>query len=270
MIMTKKIMLLAVAAFTSSMLFAADSASPASKDVVSGFHGFLWKSEAVSLPYRLYIPAKLEEGKKYPLVVYFHGMGSVGNDNKKQLWLAMNFTTAEVQKDNPCFVLAPQCPETGRWVSYRSPSGVMYNAGMFKMAESPTPEMAMAMKIIHQAIKDYPVDLKRIYVSGPSMGGYATWDIISRSPELFAAAAPVCGGGDTANGARISGIPVWAFHGTLDPTVNVDHSRVMIEAIKKAGGNPVYTEYSEVKHNAWDYSYKDKAFYQWLFKQVKK
>ncbi|MFA6104156.1 MAG: prolyl oligopeptidase family serine peptidase [Victivallaceae bacterium] len=260
--MKNNLMLFIITAFVPFMLFAeARNAVKTSQDVVSGFHGFMWQDGARSLPYRLFIPAKLEAGHKYPLVVFFHGMGSIGNDNKKQLWLAMNFTKPEIQQSNPCFVLAPQCPETGRWVASFETD---------KMSAEPTPELAAAIRIIDQTIKDYPVDTKRVYVTGTSMGGYATWDIISRKPDFFAAAVPVCGGGDVSSAVRISSTPVWAFHGRLDPTVKVERSRAMIEAVKQAGGSPVYTEYPEVKHNAWDYSYKDKALYEWMFKQIKK
>lgn len=264
--MKKNLILFVAAALAPFMLFGETQrqAIPSPKDIVSGFHGFMWQSDSGSLPYRLYIPAKLEAGHKYPLVVFFHGMGSIGNDNRKQLWLAMNFTKPEVQQRNPCFVLAPQCPETGRWVNAE------WGGDIHKMAKDPTPEMAMAIRLIDQTIKDYPVDAKRVYVTGTSMGGFATWEIICRKPELFAAAAPVCGGGDVANAAQISSIPIWAFHGKLDPTVKAQSSRAMIDAVKKAGGSPVYTEYPEVKHNAWDYSYKDKALYEWMFKQAKK
>lgn len=228
-----------------------------------GFKAFMWQTESGSLPYRLYIPAKLEQGKKYPLVLFFHGMGSIGSDNKKQLFLAKNFATPEVQKKYPCFVLAPQCPTTGRWVK------AVWGADVHKMAEKPTPEMTMAMELVKATAKDYPVDEKRIYVSGASMGGFATWEIISRMPDFFAAAVPVCGGGDLANAGKIAVLPIWAFHGTLDPVVKVQSSRSMVGEIKKSGGSPLYTEYPDVKHDAWNHSYKEKDIYDWMFKQVK-
>jgi alpha-beta hydrolase superfamily lysophospholipase len=67
-----------------------------------------------------------------------------------------------------------------------------------------------------------------------------------RSPVTqiaFAAAAPICGGGDPAQAKRFAKLPVWAFHGGKDGVVKPQRSREMIEAITAAGGTPKYTEY---------------------------
>ena len=101
------------------------------------------------------------------------------------------------------------------------------------------------------------------------MGGYGSWDIVCRRPDLFAAAAPICGGADENQAAKIASIPVWAFHGACDPCVPVERSRNMIAALKKAGGTPKYTEYPNVKHNAWDYAYSSELF-DWMFRQKKR
>ena len=101
------------------------------------------------------------------------------------------------------------------------------------------------------------------------MGGFGTWDAISRWPWKFAAAVPVCGGGDTAKAEIIKNIPIWAFHGDKDKVVMTSRSRDMIAAIKKAGGNPKYTEYPNTGHNAWTATYSNPEFFQWLFTQTK-
>ena len=101
------------------------------------------------------------------------------------------------------------------------------------------------------------------------MGGFGTWDIIQRLPDLFAAAIPVCGGGDAAQAEKIKDIPIWAFHGDKDTVVKTVRSRDMIAAIKKAGGNPQYTEYKGVAHDSWTQTYSDKNVLRWLFMQKK-
>lgn len=97
--------------------------------------------------------------------------------------------------------------------------------------------------VIEALCNEYRIDIDRIYLTGVSQGGYGTWDRISRKSELFAAAIPVCGGGDPAQAEKLAKLPIWAFHGDKDPLVPVGRSRDMVAAVKKAGGRPVYTEY---------------------------
>ena len=137
------------------------------------------------------------------------------------------------------------------------------------MPATPSAPMRLTLEWLNECIKTLPVDEKRIYVTGASMGGFGTWDIIQRQPTLFAAAMPVCGGGDTALAPQIKQIPIWAFHGGNDDAVKTSRSRDMIEALKKAGGTPRYTEYPGVRHDAWTPTYANPAVLKWLFDQSK-
>ena len=227
---------------------------------INGYYSFYYQDKnGKTLKYRFYIP-QINNKEKYPLIVHFHGAGSRGNNNTSQLYLAKKVTGKTIRKEYPCFVFAPQCPAGEKWVN------VDWCALSHKMASEPALQMALAMAAIDEIIRKYPVDTTRIYVYGQSMGGFATWDIICRRPDMFAAAVPVCGGGDETQAAKIAHIPVWIFHGKLDPTVKVERSRNMFAALKKAGGNPEYTEYPKVKHNAWSYSYSPELF-KWMFSQ---
>jgi predicted peptidase len=110
-----------------------------------------------------------------------------------------------------------------------------------------------------------------MYVTGISMGGFGTWDIISRHPKMFAAAAPVCGGADLAQAKNIGKLPVWAFHGGKDKIVMPSRSSKMIAALNALGNKSAkYTEYPNVGHNAWDFAYKTPALYDWLLSKKKK
>jgi predicted peptidase len=231
---------------------------------VKGYGSFYYQnSDGEKLKYRFYNPSKSGDKKKYPLVVHFHGAGSRGDNNTSQLNLACKVTSKENIKKYPCFVFAPQCPANKKWVD------TDWTKLSHKQPQNPNKQMAMAIEAIDEIIKKYPVDTKRIYVFGQSMGGFATWDIICRLPDKFAAAVPVCGGADEIKAGKIAHIPIWAFHGALDPVVKVERSRNMIAALKKAGGSPQYTEYPKVKHNAWSYSYSPKLF-EWMFSQTNK
>jgi predicted peptidase len=217
------------------------------------------------LPYRQLAPAKVEAGKKYPLVVFLHGAGERGSDNKKQLVHGMNdFASDAIMAKYPAFVVAPQCADEKKWVE------VDWTLDSHTMPEQPSDPLAATFELIDVLQKTQPIDAQRIYITGLSMGGYGTWDAISRRPELFAAAAPICGGGDPAMAKQIQFVPLWVFHGDKDEAVKVNRSREMVQAIKDVGTDVKYTEYKGVGHDSWTQTYKDPAFYEWLFAQRKK
>jgi predicted peptidase len=215
-----------------------------------------------ALPYRLYRPKGHDSGAKFPLLLFLHGAGERGDDNAAQLKHGIRQFLAQQDK-NPCFIVAPQCPKNVWWSALR-------RGEMPQLQEKPTEPMALTIELVDALRKELPLDETRLYVTGLSMGGYGTWDLLCRRPELFAAGVPVCGGGDPSKAALIAKVPQWIFHGDKDTAVPVDFSRAMAEALKKAGGEPKYTEYPGVGHNSWDKAYGDPELYAWLFAQKRK
>lgn len=218
-----------------------------------------------SLPYRFMRPQLTDTSMKFPLVIFLHGAGERGNDNNMQLVNgAKNFATDTNRKKYPCYMLVPQCAKGFRWVEtdWKLPSHVM--------PETPSVYLSRTMLLADSLIKNLNIDTNRIYITGLSMGGFGSWDAISRWPERFAAAVPLCGGGDTAKAAVMKDVSVWAFHGDNDKVVTVTRSRNMINGIKKAGGNPKYTEYPGMGHNCWNAAYTDPATIEWMFSQNRK
>jgi len=121
-----------------------------------------------------------------------------------------------------------------------------------------------ALAILDEVQKSYKVDAKRIYLTGLSMGGFGTWSLAAAFPERWAAIAPICGGGNPSTAEKIKNVPCWCFHGDADKAVKVEQSRSMIEALKKAGASPRYTEYEGVGHNSWDRAYGTAELYEWF------
>jgi predicted peptidase len=158
-------------------------------------------------------------------------------------------------------VVAPQCPKEQKWVD------VNWSATGHAMPARAADPLRLTMEAIAALEKQFSIDPARIYVTGLSMGGYGSWDAIARYPDRFAAAAPICGGGDPAQAGRFAQLPVWAFHGGKDGVVKPQRSREMVEAIKAAGGTPKYTEYPDAGHDSWTATYKDPEFFAWLFAQ---
>lgn len=224
------------------------------QNTVDGFAGRTHNARGRMMPYRLFIPTGYDQAKKYPLVLWLHGANSVGNDNRKQISQASTigthiWTRPENQAKYPVFVLAPQCPSGKSW---NTPG-----------------ELDMVLEILAAVQKEFSIDPQRLYIAGQSMGGYGTWELVSRRPNLFAAAIPLCGGGHLLNAPRLVTLPIWAFHGAADRTVSVYESRKMIDAIKKAGGTPRYTEYPGVGHEVWEKAFKEPGLMDWVFAQHK-
>ena len=200
-------------------------------------------------------------GSKYPLVIFLHGSGERGDDNEAQLkWGVKNFASSEVMKMHPSIVIAPQCPKEMSWANI--------SEDMTYQPE-PTKPMKLLRELIDQALENLPVDPNRIYITGLSMGGFGTFDAITRYPEVFAAAVPVCGGGDVSKAPVFAGIPIWIFHGALDETVSPVFSQNMVEALTKAGAHPGYTQYPETGHFSWIAAYSDPMMMDWLYSQKK-
>lgn len=204
--------------------------------------------------------------QKYPLVIFLHGSGERGNDNEKQLqWGVQNFATDQMMVAHPAFILAPQCPEKLGWSNLERKRG---NREM-KLLPQPSKPMELLIGLIRQFIQKHPVDTTRIYITGLSMGGYGTYDILERCPHLFAAAVPVCGAGDTSKASSFARIPIWIFHGTEDAAVDPLCSQDMLDALQKAGAHPGLTLYPGVGHFSWLGAYTDPAMFEWLFRQHK-
>ena len=203
--------------------------------------------------------------RKYPLVIFLHGSGERGNDNEAQLkWGVNNFATDQSMKLHPAFVIVPQCPANKGWSNFSN-----RNNKEMLLQSSPSKPMELLIALIHQVAAKFPIDTNRIYITGLSMGGFGTFDAIERYPDLFAAAVPVCGGGDVSKASSISHIPIWIFSGAEDAAVNPILSLDMVVALTKAGAHPGFTQYPEVGHFSWIGAYSDPMMMEWLFRQHK-
>lgn len=196
-------------------------------------------------PFVEYSPTKSQG--KLPLVLQLHGAGERGN-GPEELELVDTHGFSKTIKDGeyPCLFIMPQCRRDTFWVA---------------LIES-------IIKFIDQLKEQYDIDEDRIYLTGLSMGGYGTWFTAMAKPSLFAAIAPVCGGGMAWN-AGVLKMPIWTFHGTEDTTVTTRNTDEMVEALKKFEANVKYTRLENVRHNAWNYAYNEELL-NWLLSKTKK
>lgn len=222
----------------------------------------VYKNETTTLNYRLMRPADVKAGQTYPLLIFLHGAGERGSGNKRQLkYLPEQLASDGMRKKFPSFVYAPQCQSGKQWVE------VPWSAKKSTpMAEKPGAMLAAAIAALDKVISDHPVDKSRIYLTGLSMGGYGSWEMAMRRPSLFAAVAPICGGGDEKNAKLIAKLPIWAWHGDRDGAVPVQRTRDLIAALKSVGGEPRYTEKKGAGHNVWTPAYSSEGgVVAWLY-----
>lgn len=224
-----------------------------------------WKApNGTVVKYRWSAPETLEAGKTYPLVLFLHGAGERGTNNAAQLKHGVTAILEGARKlGEPCFLIAPQCPPSGWWAPINRKTMQADPAGKPVLLDA-------LLALTEEVTKTQPIDSKRFYVTGLSMGGFGTWSLLARVPDKIAAAIPICGGGDPAQAAKFKDVPIWAFHGEADPTVPVKNTKDMIAALEQAGGKPKATYYPNVQHDSWTQTYADPAVIKWLFAQRQK
>ncbi len=223
--------------------------------------------DGLTMPYRIFIPGGFEKDQTFPLVLCFHGAKGRGIDNMTRGSLSYTvLTTAAMQEKHPAFIVAPQCPNGKRWVNHDWKDGA-YDSKKVTVSD----EMTLALSIVDALVKEFPIDTNRIYVTGRSMGGFATWDAIARRPYFFAAAVPIAGGGDPRCAEFWCGLSIWAVASAGDQTCPVSGTREVVDALKKVGAQVQYTEDPKKSHGQICQAWTDiSGLGDWLFEQQKK
>ena len=204
----------------------------------------LFKGQAaqdVSLKYLLYLPPDYESRDNWPLIVFLHGYGERG-DNLEILRNLGPPKNIEAGEDYPFIIASPQCPDSTTWPA----------------------QVAELNALLDNLVDDYAVDTSRIYLTGLSMGGFGVLAWAAKSPERFAAIAPVCGGGDWWMPLALTDLPIWMFHGDADPVVSVERSEFIVNRVRELGGSVKFTVYPGVGHDSWTETYNNPALYEWF------
>lgn len=202
------------------------------------------REENFRFPFVKYAPEKCEG--KLPLIIQLHGAGERGEGKEDLDKVDIHGFSAYLKTaEHNCIFVMPQCPTGSFWAA----------------------RVESIIEFTKELIKEYDVDENRIYLTGLSMGGFGTWYTSMARPDLFAAIAPVCGGGMAWNAETLT-MPIWAFHGVDDPVVSVNQSDEMVTALKNLGKNVTYTRMDNVKHNVWQYAYNEELV-KWLLQWKK-
>lgn len=226
---------------------------------------FFTNSSGTTLEYYLTVPAGYDGKETLPLVLFMHGFG--GDTDRS----GYEYFRDKVFKGNyNCILLAPIADNSkGQHWRDRDAMGDVGATAIYKQDDlTPAPALLAARDLLKKVKSTYNVDSSRIYALGYSMGGFGTYELATRYPELFSAIAPICGGCDPTKASVINDLPIWSFHGTKDNVVNIDANRAMYKNLLSLGNkNAYYTEYDGLDHGIWFKAMDDVT--DWLFKQSK-
>lgn len=219
-------------------------------------------ADGTPLPYRLLLPPDLRDGETYPLVLSFHGSGAIGTDNEAQLGaFVQTWAAPEIRRRFPAFVLAPQFPARSANYDPDPTDGLP--------ASRSEPPLLAALALVDSLRALYPIDPRRIYVVGFSMGASTAWHALLLRPDLFAAAVPIAGVPPPRSTApALRSVPVLLIHGNADPENPIDPDRAMYAALRQAGARHVrFWEYEGLDHAVPPDVAAGTAWRTWLFAQ---
>lgn len=211
----------------------------------ASFEGQVTKT--VKIDYLVYLPeaATKKTDAKFPAILFLHGAGERGTN----LWMVAKHGPPKIVQNKPDFefiVISPQCPPNRWW------------------------ETETLLSLIEEAKAKYPIDPDRLYLTGLSMGGFGSWTLAMARPDLFAAMAPVCGGGNPADVAKLKDMPIWVFHGAKDPVVPLKSSEDMVKALKAVGNEAKFTIYPNAEHDSWTETYDNPELFKWFLSHTRK
>ena len=216
--------------------------------------------DGVERKFQIWVPAAYDTSRKWPAILFLHGAGERGDDGLKQTTVGLGRALSDGTIDPRAIIVFPQCPLREAWVGPAA--------------------QEIAIAALAAAEREFPIDRKRVALTGMSMGGAGAWSLAARYPRKWSALAVVCGyvhrsrnlpdlGAATTEtfdrfARRVPHIPIWIFHGADDTVVSVEESREMARALGPRAG---YTEFAHTGHNAWDPAYTETHVIAWLIEQ---
>ncbi len=216
--------------------------------------------------YVVYVPPGRPPRHHWPVILFLHGSGERGDDGRRPTEIGLGPALARFPERYPAVVVFPQVPANERW---------------------PGAAARVALAALAHTEREFPVDKRREYLVGLSMGGNGAWYLAYRNPRRFAAAVVICGwfvpraeeptrepvvpdadgDPDSALATRLAQLPLWIFHGDSDPVIPPDDSRRIAARFAALHAPARYIELPETGHDAWDPAFADSALPGWLFTQ---
>jgi predicted peptidase len=187
--------------------------------------------------------------KASPLLIFLHGIGECG-PNLEDVKRHGPPKIAPYYGLDRFYILSPQCRANSDWDSARL-------------------EEFVCAAIAHLHDDDPPLDKRRIYLTGLSMGGFGVWDVSTRCPQLFAAVAIVCGGGDPELATKLQEKPIWLFHSATDKAVPIIATDTLFDELRRIDAPVTYTRYRDLEHGeTWERAYGSPCLYDWFLQHT--
>lgn len=224
--------------------------------------------EVNGMHYEVLLPRQYDRSRRYPVLLYLHqlSMGNYRKDLLRQVDAWFNAETFRMRY--PAIVVVPMLDQRD------DPSGDVIHFGGKQEGHVGEENTLAALR---RVMDRYLVDVDRIYVTGTSMGGIGTWQMLldynaltGTKGRIFAAGMPVAGTNRKADPAAaanaLRGVPIWAIHGALDKEVTLDWDRAMARLLSDSPSFR-YSEVSGAPHEIWDAYYARPEVWDWLFAQ---
>ena len=206
--------------------------------------------------FRLRVPDRIVPGRRYPLIVSFHGNGEGGDDNLRQLaHLHYGIRSITGPTSREFFLLATQTPGDNKaWRLHVSRDDGKGDSGMVILRE-----------IMEVLTEEFPIDTDAICVCGISSGGEAAWHFVGETPQRFA--AMVSCSGEPPDNALLTELNVWAFACTGDNRVSFQKVKEAVDTINREGGSASLTAIESSSHDSWTEALRNKQILSWLATQ---
>jgi acetyl esterase/lipase len=237
-------------ALLSALVFATIALPAAADELPAGFHERVYRDETGEHKYMVFLPAEYSPDLKWPVILYLHGASARGTDNRLPILDGIAPHVRARAKTLPFVVVFPQCED----LAVRPTDGWL--AG--------TADARRALKILDEVERDYSIDRRREILTGSSMGAVGAWSVACATPSRWAGVVVVSGRGNPAEAARLKNVPLWVLHGEQDLAVPIDGDRLMVEAVRAAGGKPTMTILPKARHIIAHVVYSDDAVYAWM------
>ena len=214
------------------------------------FQNRIYHDQAGDHKYTIFVPAGYTPDQNWPVILYLHGASTRGRDGRMQLVDGLAPLVRARAATFPFIVVFPQCEDT--------------DSRIFEGWLARTDDAQWCCKMLDQVEQDFRVDRRREILTGMSMGGYGAWSIAAATPSRWSAVVVLSGAANPAEAERLKNVPVWSLHGTKDPAVRIDNARLMVDALKAAGGTAYLTELPGAAHYISHVVYSDDVVYAWM------